>query len=144
MAKVLDVAKYILTLANASDEDPISNLKLQKLLYYCQGFSLAIYGEKLFNEPIEKWTHGPVCPVAYHEYKACGSDPLPIPAGFCPDTVLSAEEQELIQDVYSTYGQFAAWRLREMTHDESPWASAESGGEISIKTMKEFFKTRIN
>ncbi|OQY42717.1 MAG: hypothetical protein B6240_13665 [Desulfobacteraceae bacterium 4572_87] len=48
--------------------DLISNLKLQKLVYYAQGFYLALYDEPLFNEPIEAWTHGPVIRELYRSY----------------------------------------------------------------------------
>jgi len=143
MADVQDVAKYLLQLADASDEDPVSNLKLQKMLYYCQGFCLAILDRPLFSAPIEKWTHGPVCPTVYHGYKTFGSNPIPAPDDFDSDGKLEEEEKNLIQQVYSTYGQFAAWRLREMTHEEQPWLSAQPSGVISNDSMREFFKTRI-
>ena len=66
MADVIDVANYILEISREESGDDeyelISHMKLQKLVYFCQGYSLALYGRPLFPEPIEAWTHGPVCP----------------------------------------------------------------------------------
>lgn len=144
MANVQDVAKYLLQLASSSEEaELITNLKLQKLLYYCQGFSLAFFNKPLFDSPVEAWTHGPVCPEIYHAYKTFGSDRIPAPEEFDADTALDDGERDLIDNVYATYGQFAAWRLREMTHEERPWIEAEQSCEITNDSMKEFFKTRI-
>ena len=73
MASVFDVSNYILQLSNSIDSDErdlISNLKLQKLLYYCYGFSLVLLKKKLFNDDkIKAWPLGPVCPKVYNKYK---------------------------------------------------------------------------
>lgn len=145
MADVRDVASYILQIASASAEEGelISNLKLQKLIYYCQGFSLALANRPLFSAEIEHWTHGPVCPDIYHLYKQHGSNPIPAPVDFDAEASLTADERELIENVYSTYGQFAAWRLREMTHEESPWLNSREAGTISLASMKEYFDTQV-
>jgi uncharacterized phage-associated protein len=65
-----DVAKYFLSLTDEDAGDLISNLKLQKLVYYAQGFHLALYDELLFEETIEAWTHGPVIPEMKQETTA--------------------------------------------------------------------------
>src|SRR5450631_518283 len=54
------VADYFLSLVDEEAGDSLSNLKLQKLVYYAQGFSLALTGKRLFDEAIEAWEHGPV------------------------------------------------------------------------------------
>ena len=66
MLTCYDIAKYFLAQADEEIGDLISNLKLQKLVYYAQGFYLALHDEALFPEDIEAWTHGPVVPVLYH------------------------------------------------------------------------------
>lgn len=142
MADVRDVAKYLLHIA-AVDEDSLTNMKLQKLLYYCQGFYLAIYDKPLFAAKIEKWTHGPVCPVVYQEYKKHKANIIPGPADSFNRSRLSSEEREVIKQVYSTYGQFSAWRLRDLTHKEAPWVETPDSGEISTTFLKEFFKTKL-
>ena len=65
MATVFDVARYILSRQDQNAGDTISNMKLQKLVYYAQGFALAITGKPLFQEDIEAWEHGPVAPALY-------------------------------------------------------------------------------
>src|SRR5260363_307462 len=60
MVSVFDVANYFLTLVEEEVGDALSNLKIQKLVYYAQGFHLALFSRPLFENAIEAWTHGPV------------------------------------------------------------------------------------
>lgn len=138
-----DVAKYFLCLADEEAGDLISNLKLQKLVYYAQGFHLAMYNVPLFSEIIEAWTHGPVVPELYHEYKQYGSGPIPQ-----PDNVdfskYDDKTKKLMDEVYSVFGQFSAWKLRNMTHEEPPWKDvSDTAGEITHEAMREYFKTQL-
>src|SRR5438309_2092560 len=89
------IANYLIWRAN-SDEDlgeNITNLKLQKLLYYVQGFHLAMNGAPLFNEDIRAWDHGPVVPQVYRKYREYGAAALPTPENFDP-TVVDGDAQE--------------------------------------------------
>ena len=72
-----DVAKYFLAQMSDDCGDTISNLKLQKLLYYAQGFHLALFVARLCPEASEAWAHGPVVADVYHQYKEYGSIPIP-------------------------------------------------------------------
>lgn len=138
-----DIAKYFLVLSDPKIGELISNLKLQKLCYYAQGFHLALYDKKLFPEKIEAWTHGPVVPELYRKYKKYGDGVIPIPEKFDLEKY-DSQTQELLNEVNSVYGQYSAWKLRNMTHDEPPWCEAkESGKAISPSAMKEYFKTLI-
>ena len=74
----LTVAKWFIAWAEAEGEE-LSNLKLQKLLYYAQGHHLAEAHQPLFAEQIQAWSHGPVVPQVYHEYKNCGSSSIVLP-----------------------------------------------------------------
>lgn len=69
MCKCTDVAKYFLSLQGNDAGDAISNMKLQKLLYYAQGFALALLDKPLFDEDFEAWAHGPVLRCIYNKYK---------------------------------------------------------------------------
>ena len=145
MADVHDVANYFLSLSNDEDSgDLISNLKLQKLVYYAQGIHLAVYGEPLFDDPIEAWTHGPVVPSLYFEYREFGSGPIQASedAGF---ESLTPDQQELLDEVWSVYGQFSAWKLRNMTHAEAPWKNAteKSQKTITHAALTEYFKEQL-
>ncbi|PTY38078.1 hypothetical protein BGP77_16635 [Saccharospirillum sp. MSK14-1] len=146
MANVQDVANYLLFLdQQEADEEVgnISNLKLQKLAYYAQGFFAALNdGKPLFESRIEAWTHGPVVVELYHQYKGFGANPIPFDekSGFD----LADEEADLIQEVFQVFSQFSPWKLRNMTHEESPWLNHSSeAGEIPVDEMAEYFKTRL-
>lgn len=145
MIKATDVANYFLSLVDKDADDCISNLKLQKLCYYAQGFHLALYGERLFDETLQAWQHGPVVPSLYHKYKDKGSSCLMPDIHFDID-VIPSDVRELLDDVYQNYGQFSAWRLRDMTHQESPWLTSynkTTNDVISDEKLAEFFSTRL-
>ncbi|MBD2384884.1 SocA family protein [Cylindrospermum sp. FACHB-282] len=137
-----DVAKYFLAQTDEDAGDLISNLKLQKLLYYAQGFHLALYDKPLFSEPIEAWRYGPVVPEVYHEYKNCGSDAIPIPEDI-DFSKFNEQTVELLNEVYNVYGQFSAWKLRNMTHNEDPWKDTSVGDVIIFQSLKKYFKTQL-
>ncbi|WP_153940692.1 Panacea domain-containing protein [Acidithiobacillus thiooxidans] len=146
MTPVLEVAKYFLSLDDEEAGDTMSNLKLQKLLYYAQGFHLAVFGVPLFEDEIEAWTHGPVVPNVYHEFKNYGGSAIPGQSGFDP-TDFSEETRDFLNEVYNVYGQFSAWKLRNMTHEEDPWKNAYDstpGTTISNDSLKTYFSTRIS
>jgi len=142
---VLDVANFFLIASdNEENQDGISNMKIQKLLYYAQGFHLALFDAPLFSSAIKAWTHGPVCPNVYHEYKKYGKNPIPVPTKFSYK-VFSKEQIDLLNEVYEVFGQFSAGKLRRMTHEEPTWENHESdASEIPLDELKEYFKTRIN
>lgn len=140
-----DIAEYFLSLTDEDAGDLISNLKLQKLVYYAQGFHLAIYGEPIFNETIEAWEHGPVVPCLYHEYKGFGSGAIPHPTNVDFDKY-NNEVKELLDEVYEAFGQFSAWKMRNMTHNEPPWENTYRAYRLRIisqKSMKEYFETLL-
>ncbi len=138
-----DVADYFLSKCDEEAGDTISNLKLQKLVYYAQGFFLAVHDRPLFNEEIVAWQHGPVVPALYQKYKECGALGIPTPKDIDYGKY-SDEEKELLDAVYLSYGQFSAWKLRNMTHAEPPWKNAEINQVISLAALKDYFKTQVN
>jgi len=79
MLACYDMAKYFLSLTDENVGDLISNLKLQKLVYYAQGFHLAMHDKPLFDEETEAWTYGPAIPELCSEYKKYGSGHIPSP-----------------------------------------------------------------
>jgi uncharacterized phage-associated protein len=145
MLTAKQVADCLVTMAHRVG-DPITHLKLQKLCYYVQGFSLALRDQRMFPERIEAWKHGPVVSDLFHEYKMTGNSIIPPPKDFA---VLSipAEDRRIIRQVYDVYGQFSPWRLRQLTHNEPPWKDVYQEGvqniPISPNAMKAYFKTQI-
>jgi uncharacterized phage-associated protein len=142
VASARDVARYFLAIQDEEAGELITNLKLQKLVYYGQGFHLAVYGRPLFDARIKAWAHGPVVPSLWHDYKHYGSSPIkPEPLD---KSRLTVEQRKLLDEVYLAYGQFSAWRLREMTHHEPPWQKAfEGDGVIREGDMEAYFKTQL-
>ena len=139
-----NVADYFLIRARAEDSDEgMTHLKLQKLVYYAQGFHLAIYDKPLFPNSIYAWQHGPVVRELWDKYCGCGSSALDPPDTF--DFKRFPEEQiELLDEVFEVYGQFTAWKLRNLTHEEPPWKSVDINDMISIESMKEYFRTQLS
>jgi uncharacterized phage-associated protein len=139
----IDVANTFLKLSDPTSGDFLTNLKIQKLVYYAQGFSLALHGEVLFHDKIVHWEHGPVVIDLYHELKDNGSDVIDVPKDFDPSKHFNEEQLELIREVQKVYGQFSAWKLRDMTHAEEPWIKTSNNEEITTDSLKSFFKTLV-
>lgn len=149
MPTALDVTNYIAgTLGSMGDECDLTPLKLHKLLYYSQGFCLAILGRPLFPEAIEAWEDGPVVRDVYQTYAEddLRGSYLVQEHRLGNAGSVSEEEREVINDVLETYGQFSAWRLRNMTHEEEPWKSnyvAGTKAPIPLDELQGFFAGRI-
>ena len=139
-----DIADYFLSLVDEDVGDSISNLKLQKLVYYAQGFSLALHDKPLFPKSIEAWAHGPVVRVLYDKYRDYEANPIPKPSKIKLSKYDTATK-ELLNEIYAVYGQYSAWKLRELTHEDSPWINAyrKSNKEIPHPALKKYFKTQI-
>ncbi len=135
-----DIANYFLI--SQAEDDNICPMKIQKLLYYSQGFHLALYDEPLFGEQIEAWTHGPVVPELYYSYKRYGRNPIDIPK---EESKIDPSTIEFLDEIYNVFGRQSAWDLREATHREPPFQKAEKTPSkvIDRKDMAEYFKTRI-
>lgn len=138
--KALDIANKIISKTDLEHGDTISNLKLQKMMYYQQGFHLAYFGTPLFDEDIVAWQYGPVVPSVYKEYKSFESNSISTSR---EGISLSDDEEELFNNVYEEYNQFSAVALMKMTHEESPWKTTEINSVISRDKMMAFFKTQI-
>lgn len=133
----LDIANYFLYKAEAAteeDQELISNLKLQKLVYYAQGLHLALYNDSLFTERIEAWTYGPVVPDLYHHYKENGSEGIHADVNFDP-LLIDEDTRMFLDDVYEVFGQFSAVRLMNLTHSDRCWIDAGIGNEITCDAM---------
>ena len=137
------IAQVIISLSNPEVGDTISNLKLQKLLYYCQGFSLALHNKPLFNERIEAWQYGPVVPDVYHNYKSFSYNAIMPDENFDYSKHITEEEFALIREVYDVYGQFSALKLMTMTHNELPWSETKINQVIQHDILQKYFSTLI-
>jgi uncharacterized phage-associated protein len=145
MVSVLDVARYFVQ--KEGTEGNITQLKLQKLCYYAQGFYLAIYQVPLFPEHFEAWKHGPVAKelrssLVYKGNDVVLSSDLPLAV-----TIASDKVTDFLNKIWDKFGHYKAEMLIEMTHAEDPWAEAYSIGQntrLSLSTMQAYFNKRKN
>ena len=120
MITASEVAKTLIHLAESDPEgEPITAMRLHKLLYYCQGWHLAWYGQPLFPDQIEAWKHGPVVPAVWNTAWGHGKEPIRDPG---PAAVPDVERASIAQ-VWSHYRIYSASGLRDKTHEEPPWKS---------------------
>lgn len=138
-----DIADYFLAKVDEETGELISNLKLQKLVYYAQGFHLAMYGKPLFSEDIIAWAHGPVVPSLYRKYKAYGAEGIPRTDEGIDLSKYTENVCSLLDEIYEVYGQFSAWKLRNLTHEEPPWKDTPSDDTITHESMERYFKTLL-
>ena len=136
---VLDVAAYILARLGC-----MTAMKLQKLAYYTQAWSLAWTGEPLFPNRIEAWEKGPVIRDLYDAHR--GEFEVQSIAGG-DQAKVSAKARAIIDAVLATYGPKSPQTLSDLTHSEEPWhqaragapPSAPSNAEITMRSMRAYY-----
>ena len=146
------VADYFLLQVDALAGDTISNLKLQKLCYYAQAWSLALDDQPLFAERIEAWAHGPAIPPLYGRFKKYGWQAID-PTDIVTDPVrdLHADHKALLDNVWKRYGPLTGTQLEHLTHREHPWIDARGDtppgerctAEITHDSMRAFYRRRL-
>lgn len=148
MADATEFARAFIHLAQMEEPeaDVLTPLRLQKLLYFLQGWSLALRNRPAFEDEIEAWAHGPVVRKVYGKFKVYGSGGIP------PDKVrkpkLDDEDMAFTQAVWDAYKGFSAIRLRQITHLHEPWRNArgdrkpteKSDDVIERSDIKAYFK----
>ena len=141
----LDVAKYIINFSNEKDY-LIDNLKLQKLLYYCQVHFLCDYREhtKCFTNKILAWDWGPVVPEVYKEYKSNGSNLIPHirDKEFDVHEVINNDDIKKIEYVVDTFKNYNAIAMMKKTHQEEPWINAYNNylnNEITDEAIRSYY-----
>ena len=152
MMSAKELAKYIISTIKERmtdiqpEEFDVTPLKLQKLLYYCQGYSLALTGKPAFKDKVEAWRYGPVIDSVYQEYKKYTGGIIPyndITVSEVPDEAL----RSIVDLVLADKGHYSGEALARMTHNEPTWENSYSGSfggvyvnaEISQSSMKNYF-----
>lgn len=140
MASVFDAAKYIL-----EKQGPLTTMKLQKLCYYSQAWSIVWDDEELFPEEFEAWANGPVCRELFMQtqgkYRVSAKDE---PGD---SNKLTDNQKDSIDEVLNYYAPHDAQWLSQLTHMEEPWklarkgvpAGAASTRIISKESMAEYY-----
>lgn len=152
---VKDVAQFVVNYSNEKSIS-ITNLKLQKLLYYIQAAFLVKKGEPCFYQSIVNWRHGPVVVEIYEEFKQYGSREL---ESIDETTIVTSEDgvkfntieikydenkihekdKEIIKTIINVYKNSNPWDMVEKTHEESPWMHTNNYEEITIDSIKNYF-----
>jgi uncharacterized phage-associated protein len=141
VASVHDVAAYILQKCG-----PMSAMKLQKLAYYSQAWSLVWDDRPLFNARIEAWANGPVVRELYREHRGV-FQLTRWPAG--DSTRLTPQQRETVDAVCDFYGTKSPQWLSDLTHREKPWVEARRGlgptergrNEITTQAMADYYSS---
>lgn len=120
MANVFDTARYILDQMGS-----MSTMKLQKLCYYAQAWSLVWDDAPLFDEDFQAWANGPVCPELF--FKTQGKYSVNASDETGGEDDLSDNQRDTIDRVIEHYGVHDAQWLSQLTHLESPWIDARKG-----------------
>ena len=143
VVKPIDVVKVSKRLQDFDEDcgDVITNLKAQKLAYYAQGVSYAMLGTPLFDDDFEAWLHGPVIPSLYDELKQFENRQIEIKTDY-DDKLFSKEQLDVIVRTYKTFGQYSAWKLRDMTHQELPWKNTKRNQVISKELIRSYFMAK--
>lgn len=119
--KSIDVANYIIDRWGRQVE--LTNLKLNKLVYFAQAKSLRSTGELLFDDQIQAWKYGPVEPAVYHAFSGYGKRRIERPTGKAAPS-LSRRSAEIIDEVVEHYGSMSAFDLVGISHKRGgAWAS---------------------
>lgn len=133
---VLEVARYVIDYST-KNHCGISNLKLQKILYFTQAYFLMKYDISCFGDEIEAWDIGPVIPVVYNQYKQYGGNHIP--------TVKMSDKYFLektndIRFVVDMFKDFSAADLTKLTQSQAPWSNAWGKQKyIYKKDIKNYF-----
>ncbi len=150
-----DIADYFIALSNETGS-LITNLKLQKLVYYCQAWHIAMFETPIFEEEFEAWIHGPVLPELFYQYK--GSYYRPIERDDLDGQSLEILRKkfgktlsEHIENVVEEYFGMESYALEQTTHAEEPWLNARKGlpqdapshTVISKDSMKKYYQKFI-
>ena len=147
MYNALSVSHYIVDYCNKLGTG-ISNLKLQKILYFVQAEFLVTTPDHTpcFQNRIEAWDFGPVVPDVYHQYKIYGSSIIPSVANDPFSDYyekISPADQEKINSIIQQAAGYSAAQLVQITHNQAPWKNAYRQGfnnQISNKAILEYFK----
>jgi uncharacterized phage-associated protein len=146
------VADLILAFAKERGVE-MTNLKLQKILYYAQAWYLAVLDKPLFNERIEAWIHGPVIPPVFGDFKCYRWNPIDyVPTNLREDVGDPRWPiSECVEEIMDGYGAFSGPELEALTHQEAPWKDARKGlpsdapstNIISHESMIEFYRPQL-
>lgn len=144
MYTAIEIANWLIAKCN-EDGKSMSNLRLQKTLYYVQGYFLKNFNLCAFEEDIYAWAYGPVVQEAYFEFNDNGSRAIELDAetaGNILSLPIKREHKRVIEKVLKACNEKSVRTLVGMTHDESPWKNTPQSNVISIDKIASFFDNK--
>lgn len=135
----LEIAKYVINHEHKEHRE-ITNLRLQKLLYFVQAKILVETGKPCFEDEMEAWAYGPVVPIVYNEYKGYGN--LPIIERQKISERIENSIENYINEILNYFSDTPTFELVQITHGQAPWIEAKKNGlhsKISVDSIREFF-----
>ena len=121
MVRAIDVANFFIDRMKDTD-DPMTNARLNKFLYFAQGHSLARLGTPLFDDDIEAWRYGPVIKEIYNTFRTYGKNPIQTTSGSYSIELFTSEQLTLLNDVIAKYNHSSTGRLMDLGHEkDGPW-----------------------
>ena len=155
MYSVKAIANHFIDKGKA-DKDPLTPMKLLKLVYIAHGWHLAYTDKPLFEDRVEAWKYGPVIPTLYHEFKHYGHNPIQTyaqePASFHTTRIEPsksegfAEIEQFLDAVWDEYKSHDAIDLSSLTHvSGTPWDIANRNGDSVIKDelIRDYYRKKI-
>ncbi|MFK7867053.1 MAG: Panacea domain-containing protein [Alphaproteobacteria bacterium] len=119
------VADYFLAAMIGQSGDYMSNLKLQKLCYFAQGWHLAYLDKPLFDDEIQAWAHGPVVVSLFHRFKKYKWRPIDLDDRKAnPYDHLEKDSLNLLKAIWGHFGHWSAKQLEMLSHEQKPWIDA--------------------
>lgn len=134
----LEVAKYVINHEHKQKRE-ISNLRLQKLLYFVQAKVLVETNEPCFDDEFEAWDFGPVVPCVYHTYKIFGSWDLKVSGDILE---IKSDISERINSIIDYCKSFPTRQLVAITHRQDPWKNVYTKGaknRITNDSIRNYF-----
>jgi uncharacterized phage-associated protein len=141
VASVFDVANLFVYFSLECGDEPVTNLRLNKLLWFAQGHALARFGTPLFDDNFVAWDYGAVVPAIYQRYKYCGKNPIAVTDdGFDPNNFAEPEIQDFIVEIANAYNKYSTSELVKMSHEQgSPWFGTPHSEIIPPDKMQNWF-----
>lgn len=139
MHDAMEVAEYVLSYCENEIKHPITNLQLQKFLYYIQGTNLLLTGKPMFDNDIIAWQYGPVVPDVYYYYSNYNSKEI---SNVSTDGKnFTKYEKKIIKSVVNKLIGVYIWDIVKETHKQKPWIDNERiRNKISTSEIKSWFE----
>ncbi len=147
----ITIAKYLIKKAKEDKVKDLTNLKLQKILYYAQGWYLANKNKKLFSDQIHAWKLGPVIRSVYDAFSNNGNRPIEMKIEDADISEINDDTKKFLDELWKVHKNISGASLVTYTHQERPWKEVWNNRNdkdfeddvISADSIKEYFESKL-